>query len=131
MSRSNALLRITNLFFIPVLDSTCGCFRARFRMDSEDVLGQKISVGNPQIARSASAGVEIKQGKAVTFLFSCLAKLILLAFYSLLRFGEFELFQGAFAELSTRLPTSRTSSQYTSVQNCSHIEFHASEFFTR
>jgi hypothetical protein len=41
-------------------------------MDGEDVLGQKISVGNPQIARSASAGVEIKQGKAVAFCFLAL-----------------------------------------------------------
>lgn len=42
-----------------------------------------------------------------------------------------DLSQGAFAEFSTRLLTSRSSTQPNSVQTCSHIEFHASECSTR
>jgi hypothetical protein len=36
-------------------------------MDGEDVLGQKIVVGIPQMARSASVGVENKSGNISTF----------------------------------------------------------------
>jgi len=47
----------------PVLIKHVLFCRARVRMDGEDVLGQKILVGNPQIARSASVGAENRPSK--------------------------------------------------------------------
>ncbi|XP_059478006.1 meiosis regulator and mRNA stability factor 1 isoform X2 [Neocloeon triangulifer] len=51
VSRFDALLRFA---------SHEAAARARVRMDGEDVLGQRIQVSKPQIARSASAGAENK-----------------------------------------------------------------------
>lgn len=132
MSRSHASIMKTNLLLIPIawfnlwlLQSTLSDGRWRcswpkdFRWKSTNC--KKCQCWGWDQTRYSSC-----------ILVNFLAMLTLHAFdSSLLRLREFELSQGAFAELPTRLPTSRSSTQHKSVQTCSHIEFHASKFITR